>query len=128
MCGNVLKALRVCRGWVATLLLAAFLVPIVLSLLPKAASSAEQVFLADVSRGICTTDRQPGKPAMPVQHDMCCVLCATGGSPPPAGKAVALEIAPPLDIRRLVLIPEELQSPRPGLHRTPAIPRGPPAA
>jgi hypothetical protein len=115
------------RGWIATVLLAALLIPMLAGVLPRAAVSAEQALLADITRGICKPDQDPGMPATPVQHDMCCILCAAG-SPPPAAKTAGLEILPLPDSRRTALVPEDPIGPRPGLYRAPAIPRGPPAA
>jgi hypothetical protein len=119
---------RKARGMSLALVLA-FLLPMVLALVPPAALSAETRLAQALAANVCTPGPEGPQPAAQHGQDGCCILCATGLPPVGEGKLMGgLSVAPPdVPADRMVRV-AEAAPPAPRILASVITSRGPPRA
>ena len=117
---------RVARAGVSLSLLFAFLLPLLLGVLP--APTAEAQLARDIAASYCDPDGERPAQSPHGDHQACCILCPAGGLAALDARDVLIDPAPAADAEHWVA--GSGQSALPGRRNdlTQLVPRGPPAA
>lgn len=124
---GVLLRLQTWRRAVARTLIAAFVLPALLGLLPKLPLSADQALAQAIMESVCDASGQQAPGHAPMQHDQSCVLCAVGCGVAHAAdlpNAIGIEPWHALNSKPLDIV--HAATAQPAAWRTVVVPRGPP--
>lgn len=127
MGGDWLGRMRRSRAIIARILLAALVLPVLLSVLPPW-QSAEAKLVAALSRSLCLVDGNDGDHAPSSHDDLCCILCGPACPLAPAPGSDAVAAFGPAAVATLAVATRgPAAGPRPtGFNRT-VSQRGPPS-
>lgn len=129
MNASLFKWIRGRAHSVALALVAAFLLPMLLAVMPGPALSAEARLEQALAQSLCTPAGEPSMPLARHVHEDCCILCATGL--PPVGEGnmgEGLRVVPPAPAATAVMQVADFALPaRPLLFSSAITLRGPPA-
>jgi hypothetical protein len=116
------------QGGISLWLVLAFLLPLLLALLPAPALSGAAVLDRDLSESICALPGEDGETPDHAGHDDCCILCPSGASAGVTLKAPPHIIVPPARIAFGAGVIADRAIPVHRIDLKQIVPRGPPAA